>query len=175
MQITPDIASYLGIMPVVTGYIIKWTEGDPKAGPEEIADFLWMSANMPFKDQDKKRLLSLVDTGYDAIVNKPELKQIIDGFNQFPNYTQEQVQTFLEVAQITGIMRPEDVAQVRTIDDLAPLVDEFRNHMGIQMGPKGREWVCKLLNAVALKAGKVAPHPEFMKGATAPRGGRDNL
>jgi len=175
VQLTPDVVSYLGIMPIVSGYIMKYEQGDPDADPERVGGFLWTSANMPFKEQDKKRLLSLVDTGYDNIVGKPELKAIIDGFNQFPNYSQEQVQTFLEVAQITGIMKPEEVARVSSIDDLAPLVDEFRNHMSVQMGPNGREWICKLLNSVAIRAGKPAPHPEFMKGAAPQKGGRDNL
>ncbi len=130
---------------------------------------------MPFKGQDKKRLLDMVDLGYDAVVAKAGLKDIIDAFNQFPNYSQEQIQTFLEVAQITGIMRPEEVPMIHTVDDLATYVDEFRKHMTLQLGAEGREWICRFLNAVALKAGKPAPHPEFMKGAAPQKGGRDNL
>ena len=175
MQLTPEIVDYLGIMPMITGSIDKWDRGDEESNPEKTADFVWRMAGMPFKGEEKKRLISLVDTGYDQIVNKPELKAIIEQFNQWPNYSTEQCQVFLEVAQITGIMKQEDVRRVKTVDDLGPAVDEFRNHMAIQMGPRGREWICRLLNRVASLSGKVAPHPEFMKGATAPRGGRDNL
>lgn len=175
MELTPDMVSYLGIMSIVTGYIAKWLEHDPAAEPEPVADFIWTGANMPFKGQDKKRLLDMVEIGYDSVIARAGLKDIIDAFNQFPNYSEEQKQVFMEVAQLTGIMRQEDLPMIQTVDDLAPYVDEFRKHMNVQLSPEGREWICRFLNKVALRAGKPAPHPEFMKGATPQKGGRDNL
>jgi len=175
-EMDPDLKEYLGLMRNITNYIIAFNGGDNDAAPEAVGKTIWIGVAVPGKEKDKEKLLSIVDMGYDKIANRKDLNDIIAGLDAFPNFTPEQTAAFIEAAVISGIIKPEEVNQLEDVGDLGPALDEFRNHVAIQRSPGGREWICRLLNAIALKAKRPAPHSEFLPGAQGQRrGGADNL
>jgi len=175
-EMNADLKTYLGYMKSLSNYIIAYNDGDNDAAPESVGKTVWLGVAMPGKEDDRAKLLSIVDMGYDQIVNRKDLNDLIAGLDTFPNFTPEQTEAFLEATILSGIMKPEEVNQLEDVGDLGPAMDEFKNHIAIQRSPKGREWICRLLNAIALKAGRPAPHAEFLPGSQcAQRGGADNL
>lgn len=174
VNIPEDVKSYLGYMKTLSTYIVSWTDGDRDAAPEQIAGAVWLGTMGNQAQRDK--LLSLAEEGYDAVVKSPELTDVIAKLSKFPNFDPVETSAFLNVALEAKILTPADIAAAADLSDLSPAVDEFMNHITIQKSAKGREWFCRLLNAIALKGGKPAPHAEFLPGGQQREvAGRDNL
>ena len=174
VQIPPDFKYYLEQMKTLTTYIVAWSDGDDDASPERIAATIWLGTTGDSAKRDK--LKKLAEEGYDNIVSAPELDNTINALARFPQFTDDETQAFLNVLLTAQIITPADVAQAKDLTDLTPAVDELMNHITIQKSAKGREWYCRLLNAIALKAGVPAPHAEFIPGAQPQAAaGRDNL
>jgi hypothetical protein len=174
VQLPEDFEWYLGQMKTLTTYIVSWMDGDRDADPERVAGAVWLGTAV--NPTGRAKLIAVAEKGYDAIVKSPELVDVLARLNKFPEFTPEETNVFLTVAMKAGILTPANIAAAKDLVDLAPAVDELLNHIGIQRGAQGREWFCRLLNTVALKAGKPAPHAEFLPGAQArEEAGRDNL
>ena len=174
VQIPEDVKTYLGYAKTLTTYIVEWESGNKDANPEAIAGIVWLGTiNQP---DSRTKLLSLAEQGFDKLYQNPELVKVLKGLDSFPNFDQGQVGAFIMAATTAGIITPQEVATLTDVTDLAPAVDELRNHIKIQTSPKGREWFCRLLNSIAIRAGRAAPHIEFLPGGQTARGdGRDNL
>jgi hypothetical protein len=174
VNLPEDVKAYLGYMKTLSTYIVSWTDGDRDASPEQIAGAVWLGTMGNQTQRDK--LLSLAEEGYDAVVKSPELNEVISKLNKFPEFNEVETSAFLNVALEAKILTPADIASATDLSDLSPAVDEFMNHITIQKSVKGREWFCRLLNAIALKGGKPAPHAEFLPGGQQREvAGRDNL
>lgn len=174
VNIPEDFKTYLSYLKSLSTYIVAWADGDKDAAPEAVAGTIWLGTSVSATNRAK--ILGLVEQGYDQIVGREDLKKIIAGLDKYPNFTREEAELFITAALLSEIVTQEDVDSITSIEDASPAVDEFRNHIKIQLSPKGREWFCKLLNAIALKANKAVPHPEFLPGAGAARkSGADNL
>ena len=173
-ELPEDFKTYLSYMKGLSTYIVAWEEGDKDASPESIAGMVWLGT--AGNSTSRAKLTGLVEKGYDAIIQDPQLTSVIKGLDAFPNFTQEQLRVFVAAATVAEIIDDKELDAMVEVTDLAPAVDEFRNHITIQSSPKGREWFCRLLNSIALKANKPAPHAEFLPGGQAARrGGADNL
>ena len=169
-----DLKAYLGYLKSLSTYIFAWEKGEKDASPESVAGVVWMGTTG--RPDDRNKLLELADKGVDKIMQDPELVKMIKGLDSFPNFTPEQISTFIMVATAADIMTPNDVTSLTDVTDLAPALDELRNHIRIQTSPKGREWFAKFLNGLAMRGGRAVPHPEFLPGGSVRAGdGRDNL
>ncbi|VVB53399.1 Uncharacterised protein [uncultured archaeon] len=173
-ELPDELKQYLEQMTTVSSYIVAWADGDTSAAPEAVAGTLYLG--LATKPEDRKKLVDVAEQGFDKQMSRPDLKQILEDFGTFPSWSADQINAFVSAAVKAGLMTEKDVQEAKELLDLAPVVDEFKNHIAIQTGPKGREWYCRFLNAIALRAGKTAAHPEFLPGANANnRAGRDNL
>lgn len=163
--ITQDMATYLDLMPTLTYYIMGWDKGDAKCHPEAVGDFVWMGLQIPGREDQKRKLLSVVEKGYDSIAKDQALLNIIASLQRFPNFTRDEIVILCNAAIIAKMLKPEELQTMQNISDLAPVVDSFQNHYTIQTSTRGREWFGRFLNFIAKSAGKPQPHPEYMEGA----------
>ena len=148
------LPKYLDLIPMITKYIVKCEEGDGR--PEEVAELICKCLAMPGQEDRKKDILSI--RGYDSLFKTPPLVKIVNILERFPNLNVDEIGALLDIIAGAGMLTADEVKGLNSYTDLVPAVDEFRNHMAIQMSTKGRKWFLRFMRRIDEIAGDGVRH-----------------